>query len=136
MIYHTNRMSLKSNVTQEQLDEAMRRFREQGAMPMVKSFFLGREHGTEFDWAAVFVLEDLDAYWEYLTHPSHAKSQEYGVPLMEKFEAFDISDDPDTELTSKIADLQRRNYEADPHLVTLMSGLASHTGSSALSHTE
>ncbi|MFC8828250.1 hypothetical protein ACFT9I_23220 [Streptomyces sp. NPDC057137] len=53
---------------------------------------------------------------------------------MEKFESFDISDVPDPELGAKIADLQKRNYEALPELAELVSHLDAHTGGSAPRH--
>ncbi|MBB4686784.1 Dabb family protein [Amycolatopsis jiangsuensis] len=134
MIYHCNRMKLKQGLPPEQIATALEHLKEQGRIPAVQSFVVGPEHGSEFDWGAIFVLADLDAYWEYLTHPAHKRSERAGVPLLEKFECYDVSDDPDPGLEARIAELQKRNYEADPELVTLMAGLASHTGSSAVTH--
>jgi hypothetical protein len=132
MIYHCNRMKLKEGITTEQFEGALECLKDQGRIPAVKSFVVGPEHGSDFDFGAVFVLEDLDAYWEYLVHPAHVRSERIGVPLLDKFDNYDVSDDPDPELNDKIAELQRRNYEARPELLTLMGSLASHTGSSAL----
>ncbi|MFD3377360.1 MULTISPECIES: hypothetical protein [unclassified Streptomyces] len=53
-------------------------------------------------------------------------------PLMEKFESYDITDDPDPEFGAKVAELQRRHYKTDPQLVRLVADLPSHTDSSAL----
>lgn len=133
MIYHGNRIKLRQGITPQQFEETLECFKVQGrAIPAVKWFILGPEYNSDFDWSAIFALEDLDAYGEYLTHPVHVKTERIGIPLMEKFETFDISDTPDPELGAKIAELQKRNYEADPELAHLMSGLASHTGSSAI----
>ncbi|MER7877162.1 Dabb family protein [Streptomyces solisilvae] len=133
MIYHGNRIKLRQDITPQQFEEALECFRDQGrAIPAVKWFILGPEHNSDFDWSAIFALEDVDAYREYLTHPAHVKTERIGIPLMEKFETFDISDTPGPELGAKIAELQKRNYEADPELAKLVSGLASHTGSSAV----
>ncbi|MGW7696371.1 Dabb family protein [Streptomyces asiaticus] len=135
MIYHGIRMKLREGITSQQIDEALDCLKDQGqAIPAVKSFIFGREYNSDFDWSAVFALEDLDAYWEYLIHPVHLTSERVGFPLIERFESFDISDTPHPELGAKIAELQKRHYEADPGLAELLSGLDSHTGSSALAH--
>ncbi|MFF5563991.1 Dabb family protein [Streptomyces sp. NPDC012623] len=133
MIYHGNRITLKEGITPRQFEEAQRILHEQGrTIPAVKSYFIGREYGGGFDWNALFVLEDLDAYWEYLIHPAHTRSERFALPLMEKFESYDITDDPDPEFGAKVAQLQQRHYAADPELVRLVAALPSHTGSSAL----
>ncbi|WP_049578773.1 Dabb family protein [Streptomyces sp. SBT349] len=131
MIYHGNRIKLKDGVTPEQLDEALEILRETGrTVPAVTSFFIGREFG-EYDWSAIFVLADLDGYWEYLIHPAHTRAERFGMPLMEKFEAFDITDDPDPAFGAKVAELQKRHVDTDPELAKLMAGLAFSTGGSA-----
>ncbi|WP_328606936.1 Dabb family protein [Amycolatopsis sp. NBC_00345] len=72
MIYHSIRMKAKAGVTQEQAAEALESMRNQGrVIDAVKSFVVGRDFGGEFDWSGVFVIEDLDGYWEYLTHPQY-----------------------------------------------------------------
>ncbi|MEV7090174.1 Dabb family protein [Streptomyces sp. NPDC093085] len=132
MIYHGNRCKLREDVTAEQLQEALTCLEEQGkGIPAVKSFIFGPEHNSEFDWSAIFVLEDLDGYEEYLKHPLHTRSELVAFPLMEKFESFDISDAPDPELGARIAELQRQNFESKPELVALVANLAAHSGSSA-----
>ncbi|MEU7741154.1 Dabb family protein [Nonomuraea sp. NPDC049158] len=73
MIYHSIRMKATADVTQEQVEEALESMRDQGrVISAVKSFVVGRDYGSDFDWGGVFVIEDLDGYWEYLTHPAHA----------------------------------------------------------------
>ncbi|MFD5829234.1 Dabb family protein [Lentzea sp. NPDC060358] len=135
MIYHGNRMRVKEGADAAQVESALEVLREQGtAIPSVKWFTVGREHGSEFDWSAIFAFEDLDGYSEYLGHPAHHRTQRAGLPLMEKFETFDISDDPDPGLGAKIAELQMRHYAADPGLVELVAALPSHVGSSAVEH--
>ncbi|WP_024801689.1 Dabb family protein [Nocardia sp. BMG51109] len=134
MIHHGIRMKLRKDVTPEQFDEALECLREQGSIPAVSSFVFGPEYNSDFDWSAIFALEDLDAYWDYLVHPLHVKSERLGFPLMEKFESFDISDTSDPALGAEIAELQKRNYDTDPELAELVSRLPSHTGSSALPH--
>ncbi|RDG38776.1 Dabb family protein [Streptomyces corynorhini] len=133
MIYHGNRIKLKEGISQEQIEQALEIIHEQGrTIPAVKSYFVGREYGGAFEWNAFFVLEDLEAYEEYLNHPAHTASERFALPLLEKFEAYDITDDPDPGFGAEVARLQRRHYAADPELVRLVSALPSHTGSSAL----
>ncbi|MFD9701681.1 Dabb family protein [Lentzea sp. NPDC059081] len=135
MIYHGNRMKVKEGVDAGQVDSALEVLREQGtAIPSVKWFTVGREHGGEYDWSAIFAFEDLAGYAEYLAHPAHQRTQRSGLPLMEKFETFDISDDLDPGLGAKISDLQMRHYAADPELVKLVEALPAHVGSSAVAH--
>ena len=122
MIYHGIRMKAKAGVTREMVDEALESMRDQGrVIPAVKSFIVGRDHGGEFDWGGVFVIEDLDGYWEYLTHPAHARTDRIGMPLVEKYDSYDITDDDDPLTGAKIADLHRRRYEDDPALAALVS---------------
>lgn len=43
------------------------------------------------------------------------------MPLVEKFDSFDVTDDEDPEMGAKLADLNRRRYENDPELAALVS---------------
>lgn len=136
MIYHGNRMKVRTGADPEEVERALDVVRAQGSLiPAVKSFIVGREYG-EFDWSAVFVLEDLDGYREYLDHPAHRATERVGLHLMESLETFDITDDPDPEFPAKVAEIQRRHYEADPELTSRMSGLGSHAGVSVVPPTE
>ncbi|WP_230991748.1 Dabb family protein [Streptomyces endocoffeicus] len=122
MIYHGIRLKAKAGVTQEQIEEALESMRNQGrVIPAVKSFVAGRDFGGDFDCGAVFVIEDLDGYWEYLTHPAHAHTDRIGMPMVEKYDSYDITDDDDPQMGAKIADLHRRRYEGDPELAALVS---------------
>jgi hypothetical protein len=132
MIYHGNRFTLKPGVTPEQAEEALESLRNQGrVIPAVKSFVVGRDHGGEYEWAAMFVIEDLDGYWEYLMNPAHRHTDEIGLPLVDKFVSFDITDDLDPEMGAKIAELHQRRYDGDPGLTKLISDLGEYTGSAA-----
>jgi hypothetical protein len=135
VIYHGNRMKVRTDADPEEVARALDVVRAQGReIPSVKSFIVGREHG-EFDWSAVFVLEDLDGYREYLDHPAHRETERLGLRLMESLETFDITDDLDPEFPAKVAEIQRLHYAADPELTSLMSTLGSHTGPSAVDPT-
>lgn len=126
MIFHINRLTLKPNLTEEQRREVLDLLRQAGAAnPAVRSFVVGRDPGGDFEWGAVYVLEDLDGYWEYLTHPAHLRSEVKGIPLLERFEAFDITDSNDPEIGDKIARLHRRNYAEHPEVAALVAQMPS-----------
>ena len=73
----------------------------------------------------MYVVEDLDAYWAYLTHPAHVRSELEGIPHLEKFAAIDVSDSDDPELGEKIAELQARYQQEHPEIAALIAEAAS-----------
>jgi hypothetical protein len=119
-------MTLKPGLSNEQREAGLELLRHAGAdNPAVKSFVVGRELGSEFEWGAVYVVEDLDGYWQYLTHPAHVRSEMEGMEHIERFEAFDITDSEDPEMGEKIAKLQARNYQEHPEMAELASKVPS-----------
>jgi hypothetical protein len=71
MIFHINRMTFKAGLSEEQREAGLDLMRQAGAAnPVVKSYVVGPELGGEFEHGAVYVVEDLDGYWAYLTHPA------------------------------------------------------------------
>ncbi|MGV9414513.1 Dabb family protein [Nocardia sp. NPDC003693] len=132
MIYHGNRFTLRADATPEAVEEALESLRNQGrVIPSVKSFVVGRDFGGEYEWGAVFVIEDLRGYWDYLIHPAHRNTDRVGLPLVDKFSSFDITDDPDPEMAAEIAALHQRRYDSDPELTKLVSDLGEYSGSAA-----
>lgn len=132
MIHHGIRFTLKAGVTPEQREEALESLRIQGrVIPAVRSFVVGRDYGGEYEWGATFVIEDLDGYWEYLMHPAHLHTDRVGLPLVDKFMSFDITDIPDPNTGAKIAALHQRRYDGDPELTQLISDLGEYVGSAA-----
>ncbi|MFG1790278.1 Dabb family protein [Nocardia sp. NPDC049149] len=132
MIYHGNRFTLRADATPEAIEEALESLRNQGrVIPSVQSFVVGPDFGGEYQWGAVFVIEDLAGYWEYLTHPAHRNTDRVGLPLVEKFASFDITDDLDPQMGEKIAELHQRRYDSDPELTKLVSDLDEYSGSAA-----
>jgi stress responsive alpha/beta barrel protein len=128
MIFHITRMAFKSGLSEEQRRACLDAARQAGAAnPAVKSYVVGPELGGEFEYGAVYVVEDLDGYWAYLTHPAHVRSEMTGIPLLEKFAAIDVSDSDDPELGEKIAALQARNYQEHPEMAALVAQAASFT---------
>ena len=128
MIFHINRMTFKAGLSKEQLRAAVELLRQAGAAnPAVKSYVVGPELGGEFEYSAVYVVEDLDGYWAYLTHPAHVRSELEGIPLLEKFAAIDVSDSDDPDLGEKIAALQARNFREHPEVAAVVAQAASFT---------
>ena len=128
MIFHINQATYKADLSDEQREEGLEMLRQSGAAnPVVKSYVVGRVVGGEFDYAAVYVFDDLDGYWAYLNHPVHVHEELEGTPLLEKFAAFDIADDDDPELGEKIAALQARNFKEHPDVAAVIAQAASFT---------
>jgi hypothetical protein len=126
MIFHINRMTMRSGLSEEQRRSGLDMAREVGAAnPVVRSFVVGREFGGEFEWSAVYVVDDLDGYWQYLEHPAHVHYELNGVELLERFEALDITDSDDPEVGEEIARLQVRHMEAHPDIAALVAQVPS-----------
>jgi hypothetical protein len=128
MIFHINRATYKAGLSEDQRRAGLEMSRQCGAAnPAVKSYVVGPELGGEFEYSAVYVLEDLDGYWAYLTHPAHVREELEGTPLIEKFAATDVSDSDDPELGEKIAALQARNLQEHPDVAAVIAQAASFT---------
>ena len=128
MIFHINRATYKAGLSEEQRRAGLEMLRQSGAAnPAVKSYVVGPELGGEFEYSAVYVFEDLDGYWAYLTHPAHVREELEGTPLLEKFAAIDVTDSDDPEIGEKIAALQARNYQEHPDVAAVIAQAASFT---------
>ena len=128
MIFHINRMTFKAGLSEEQRRAGLEMARQAGAAnPAVKSYVVGPELGGEFEYGAVYVVEDLDGYWAYLEYPAHVREELWGIPHLEKFAAIDVSDSDDPELGEKIAALQARNFQEHPEMAALVAQAASFT---------
>ena len=127
MIFHINLFTTKPGLSDEQREAGLDLMRQDAANPAVKSWIVGRELGGEFEYAAVYVVEDLDGYWAYLTHPAHVREELWGIPNLEKFAAIDVSDSDDPELGEKIAALQARHAQEHPEIAALIAQAASFT---------
>ncbi|HYK67432.1 MAG TPA: Dabb family protein [Streptosporangiaceae bacterium] len=128
VIFHINRITLKKNLSEEQREAGVEMLRQSGAAnPAVKSYVVGPEVGGEFEYSAVYAVEDLDGYWAYLTHPAHVREELEGIANLEKFVAFDVTDSDDPEIDEKIAALQARNYQEHPDVAALVAQAASFT---------
>jgi stress responsive alpha/beta barrel protein len=115
MIFHINRATYKVGLSEEQRLAGLEMLRQSGAAnPAVKSYVVGPELGGEFEYSAVYVVEDLHGYWAYLNHPVHVREELEAISLLEKFAAIDVSDSDDPELGEKIAALQARHLRSNP----------------------
>ena len=127
MIFHINLFTLKPGLSGEQREAGLDLMRQDAANPAVRSWIVGRELGGEFEYSAVYVVEDLDGYWAYLTHPAHVRQEMEGIPLIEKFAAIDVTDSDDPEIGEKIARLQARHLQESPELAAREAQAASFT---------
>jgi hypothetical protein len=128
VIFHINLFDVKPGVSEEQRRAGVDMLRQSGAAnPAVKSYVVGPELGGEFEYGAVYVVEDLDGYWAYLNHPAHVREELWGIPHLEKFAAIDVSDSDDPGLGEKIAALQARHAQEHPEIAALIAQAASFT---------
>lgn len=122
MIFHTNRATFKSDVSPEQRAASYELLRRAGAEnPAVRSFAVGATPDGEYEYGAVFAFDDLDGYYRYLSHPVHVQTELDGIALLEKFEAFDITDSNDPGIWEKIKQIQARHFAETPELAKLIA---------------
>ncbi|MEU4362340.1 Dabb family protein [Promicromonospora sp. NPDC023987] len=132
MIYHVTRMALKPGVSEEEVAAVMRRMREaRSSDPSIRSLVLGRDHGGEYDYSHISVVDDLAAYEAMMNDPAHLEIDRIGLPLVDKFVSFDVTDDPDPELRTQIAAVHQRRFDAVPDVAELVAGLGEYSGSAA-----
>jgi hypothetical protein len=132
MIYHCIRFSIRSEVSQEEVAAALQRMSEQdGVVPGVKSSVFGRDFGGEYEFGAVSVFEDLESYEEMMNHPAHTEMDRIGLPLIDKFMSFDVTDDPDPEVGAKITAIHQRRFDRMPDIAELVGDLNEYSGSAA-----
>ena len=130
MIHHICRTTMKTTATPDQVEAALEGWRNQGrSNPAIKSFLVGRDHGGDYTYSAVFVVEDLDGLFAYLTHPTTYQTDHLGLDLVDRMEIFDVSDDDDPDLNSKIQELHRRRNELNPQVADMLADVPSYTGS-------
>jgi len=130
MIYHINRATMKATATPEQIEAALESWRNQGrSNPAIKSFIVGRDLGGDYAYSSVFAVEDLDGLFAYLTHPTTYQTDHLGLNLVERLEIFDVSDDDDPELNTKIQELHRRRNALNPEIAGMLAEVPAYTGS-------
>jgi hypothetical protein len=127
MIFHINRATYKAGVSDEQREAGLELMRQVGANPVVKSWVVGPELGGEFEFGAVYVVEDLDGYRAYLEFPAHVRLELWGIPHLEKFAALDVTDSDDPQFGAKVAALQARHQQEHPEIAAEIAQAASFT---------
>lgn len=129
MIFHSIRFKLKEGVTEEQLAPALAQLHKMGReIGVVKQYCVGRDVGGEFEYGAMFALEDIEGYREYMLHPVHRVVDD-NLPLVDKMISQDLTDDPDPQIGEKIAEIHRSRFESDPELLEMIDALPSYSGS-------
>ncbi|ONF72913.1 Dabb family protein [Amycolatopsis keratiniphila] len=132
MIYHCIRFTLKPGVSEEEKAAGLAQMGEHiNAIPAIKARVVGPDFGGEFDYGAVTVLEDIEGYEQYMNHPAHLAMDRAGLPLIDRFVSYDVTDDPDPHIGAKIADVHRRRFENVPDVAELVAGLGEYSGSAA-----
>ena len=127
MIFHINLFNVKPGLSEEQREAGLDLMRQDAANPAVKSWIVGHVLGGEYEYAAVYVVEDLDGYWAYLEFPAHVRLELWGIPHLEKFAAIDVCDSDDPELGAKVAALQARHQQEHPEIAAEIAQAASFT---------
>src|SRR5215470_13323743 len=125
MIFHINLLTIKPG--DEQREAGLDLMRQVGANPAVKSYVVGPALGGEFESGAVYVAEDLDAYWAYLEFPAHVRLELWGIPHLGKFAAIDVTDSEDPEFGAKVAAVQARHQQEHPEIAAEIAQAASFT---------
>ena len=80
----------------------------------------------------MYIMKDIEGYREYMMSPIHRKSDEIGLPVVDKFISMDITDDEDPAIGEKIAEIHRNRFANDPALAGLVANLTSYEGSGTL----
>ncbi|ASO21111.1 hypothetical protein FHR81_002078 [Actinoalloteichus hoggarensis] len=132
MIYHGIRFTIRPDVSRTEAEAVLERMLE-GCRRMVPSRtgVLGRDFGGEYEYGAVAVFEDLESYERMLNDPAYLEVDLIGLPLVDKFTSFDITDDPDPEFGAKLAEIHRRRWDKLPDLTRLVANLDEYTDSAA-----
>lgn len=129
MIYHICRAAWKPEATSEDVEAILESWRNQGrTISAIKSHVVGRDFGGDYTHGATFVLEDLDGLFAYLTHPTTYETDGLGLHLVERLDIFDISDDGDPNLNSKIQELHRRRNAHNPEVAAKLADVPTYQG--------
>ncbi|KOG65571.1 stress responsive protein [Streptomyces griseoflavus] len=130
MIYHQIRLAMRPDVPKDKVDEALGLLRRMGQeIDAVEHWAVGRDIGGGFDYGALFVVKDIDAYHAYMHAPLHRQVDEIGLPLVQNMISQDLTDDEDPEIADKIRKIHADRFAGDPALAALIEGLGSYEGS-------
>jgi hypothetical protein len=130
MIYHQIRISIRPDAPKDQVDTAMHYLHRMGEeIDVVEFFCVGRDFGGEFDYGALYALNDIDAYKTYMLAPLHQETDRAGLPVVDNMISQDLTDDPDPEIGAKIAKIHSDRFASDATLRGLVESLGSYEGS-------
>jgi Stress responsive A/B Barrel Domain len=66
MIFHTIRFTLKPNAPKDQVEVAFEQLRKCGReIKAVQYFCVGRDFGREFEYGALYAIQDIGGYRQY-----------------------------------------------------------------------
>jgi len=132
MIQHVIRMSIRPDVSAEQVQTALARMQEvTSELTAAEAGLFGRDVGGDFDFAAVSTFKTLEEYEEMMNAPAHLAIDRLGLPLVDRFVSFDVTDDPDPEVAAKIEAIHRRRFESHPDIAELVLKVDDYSGSAA-----
>ncbi|MGW2962694.1 Dabb family protein [Streptomyces sp. NPDC001220] len=128
MIFHIIRLTPKPDLSEEQLTACLDLLRQVGeTSSAVKSYVVGPHPTGGFAYGAVFVIEDLDGYYDYMNDPAHVRLELEGIGYLARFEAFDITDSADPEIKAKIEQVQARHFAEHPEIAAPVAQATSFT---------
>ncbi|MET7324654.1 Dabb family protein [Streptomyces sp. NPDC005549] len=132
MIHHQIRLAMRPDAPQDKVEEALGMLRRMGReIDAVAYWAVGRDVGGDFDYGAMFAVQDIAAYRAYMLAPLHRRVDEIGLPLVRHMVSHDLTDDEDPATGELIRQIHAERFAGDPALVALIEGLGSYQGSSA-----
>ncbi|MFD5284625.1 Dabb family protein [Streptomyces rubrogriseus] len=132
VIHHQIRLAMRPDAPRDKVEEALEMLRRMGReIDAVTYWTVGRDVGGDFDYGAMFAVEDIEGYRAYMHAPLHRRVDEIGLPLVRHMVSHDLTDDEDPATGDRIRQIHAERFAGDPALVALIEGLGSYEGSSA-----
>jgi hypothetical protein len=133
MICHSISIKFKAGISDSDRRRATETLSRMGTeIDVVKSAVIGREHGGDYEYGAMWTFDDTADYRTFMYHPLHLEVDRVGLQLVEKMLSHDITDDPDPQrVFSEIDRIHRERFAEHKDIANLVSGMSSYTGSSA-----
>jgi hypothetical protein len=126
MIHHVLRFKWHEGVAQDQIDEALRLLRELAEVDdSIVGSMVGQDIGDPADGythGLCYTLRD-DGYRSYMNSPHHRKVDDFVLPLSEKIASYELTDNMDPDMRSKMVAIQSQRNASDPGIVDLQSGV-------------
>jgi Stress responsive A/B Barrel Domain len=123
MIAHIIRFSFKETATDGDVRATLEALRERGRTSTVSFSVVGEysgDRGRGHTHTAVYALTDLDALERYIFDPGHRQTDPMVHSHITNLDFFDVSDGDESDLATKIAEIQRRRLESDPEVAELV----------------